>query len=185
MPNTPHITPQSSVSGPPPPDNTDTDPLIEPLPAVPVSAAGPDQASSAPVTAPRLSVPVISHQAVSAPPPQLRRSVLMTSPLDWSREEKKERQLQRYEHLIDPDGDKIVVFESLYNAARLDVANTEFQIWLLYKQQAVGTEAEAFERILKKKIPKNVQLRKRKRKDHLPLDKDRHDLTSQPKYSQA
>ena len=109
----------------------------------------------------------------------------MTSPLDWSREEKKERQLQRYEHLIDPDGDKIVVFESLYNAARLDVANTEFQIWLLYKQQAVGTEAEAFERILKKKIPKNVQLRKRKRKDHLPLDKDRHDLTSQLKYSQA
>ena len=51
---------------------------------------------------------------------------------------------------------------------------------MLYKQQAVGTEAEAFERMLEKKIPKNVQLRKRKRKDHLPLGKDRHDLTSQP-----
>ena len=34
VPSTPHITPQSSVSGPPPPDNTDPDPLIEPLPAM-------------------------------------------------------------------------------------------------------------------------------------------------------
>ena len=65
--------------------------------------------------------------------------------------DKKVRQLQRYEHLIDNDGDKIAEFETLYKAARFDVANTEYQSWLLYKQQS----SDAFDRILEKRIPKN------------------------------
>ena len=55
VPNTPHVTPQSSVSRPPPPANNDTDPLIEPLLALPVSAVYSAQASSAPVSAPPIS----------------------------------------------------------------------------------------------------------------------------------
>ena len=65
--------------------------------------------------------------------------------------DKKVRQLQRYEHLIDNDGDKIAEFQTLYQAARFDVANTEYQSWLLYKQQS----SDAFDRILEKRIPKN------------------------------
>ena len=212
VPNTPHVTPQSSVSGPPPPANNDTDPLIEPLLALPVSAAYSAQASSAPVFAPPLSLPTTGHQTLSTSTPSSSTrpaasstacsttssasapATTTTSDVITSEElakklvtkqkglshDKKMRQLQRYEHLIDPDGDKIVEFQNLYKAAKFDVANTEFQVWLLYKQQAAGTEAEAFERILFNKIPKNVPLRKRKRKDHLPPGKDRHDLTSPP-----
>ena len=188
VPNTPHVTPQSSVSGPSPPD--DTDPLIEPLLAVPVSAAYSAQASSAPAIAPPLSLPTTDHKALSTPLPAATTASEVGSHEDLAirlvtkqnilSHDKKVRQLQRYEHLIDPEGDKVADFESLYKAAKFDVANTEFQVWLLYKQQSVGTEKEAFDRILEKKIPKNVPLRKRKRKDHLPPGKDRHDLTSQP-----
>ena len=184
VPNTPLVTPQSSVSGPPPPANNDTDPLIEPLLALPVSAVYSAQASSAPVSAPPISL------TISAPIPATATTSDVGSPEDLANRlvtkqnslsyDKKVRQLQRYEHLIDPDGDKVAEFESLYKAAKFDVANTEFQVWLLYKQQAVGTEAEAFNRILEKKIPKNVQRSKRKRKDNLPPGKDRYDLTSTP-----
>ena len=81
-PTVPHITPQSSVSGPPPPDNTD----IEPLPAVPVSAPAltrPAQFLS-PLLASLSQSPVTRLSPPLSPPPQLRRSVLMTSRLDWS-----------------------------------------------------------------------------------------------------
>ena len=171
--------------------NIDIDPLIEPLPAVTVSHTA--QVSSAPelasVSAPLLSLPSVSHQTLSVPLPPATADTLspeetiaasLVNKQKTLTHEKKVRQLQRYEHLIDPDGDTIAGFETLYKAAKFDVANTEFQNWLLYKKQAVGTESEAFDRILQKRIPKNVPLRKRKRKDNLPPGKDRYDLTSRP-----
>ena len=188
-PNTPHISPQSSVSGPA--VNSDIDPLIEPLPAMTVSHTA--QVSSAPVpatiSAPPQSQPNVSHQTLSVPlptsatDPSSPEDIIATNLVNRQKSlthDKKVRQLQRYEHLIDPDGDKIAEFETLYKAARFDVANTEFQNWLLYKKQSVGTESEAFDRILEQRIPKNVPLRKRKRKDNLPPGKDRYDLTSRP-----
>ena len=78
----------------------------------------------------------------------------ITASLVWSTSRRVSvmtRRLQRYEHLIDNDGDKIAEFENLYKAARFDVANTEYQSWLLYKQQS----SDAFDRILEKRIPKN------------------------------
>ena len=127
-----------------------------------------------------LSLPNVRQQTLSVPLPPATADTLspeetiaasLVNRQKTLTHDKKVRQLQRYEHLIDPDGDTIAEF---------DVANTEFQNWLLYKKQAVGTESEAFDRILQKRIPKNVPLRKRKRKDNLPPGKDRYDLTSRP-----
>ena len=180
VPNTPLLTPESSVSRPP--ADTDRDPLMESLPALTLTA----QASSAP---PPLSLTATTAQTLSAPPPSVtddslsledRIAASLVNKQKNLNHDKKVRQLQRYEHLIDPDGEKITEFETLYKAARFDIRNTEYQNWLLYKQQASGTESEAFDRILEKKIPKNVQLRKKKRKDYLPPGKDRFDLTSFP-----
>ena len=69
VPNTPHVTPKSSVSRPA--ANIDIDPLIEPFPAVTVSHTA--QVSSAPdpatVSAPLLSLPNVSQQTLSVPLP--------------------------------------------------------------------------------------------------------------------
>ena len=54
--------------------------------------------------------------------------------------------LNRQELLLGPD--KVKMFEGLYAKNLLHCPNTEFQAWLLLKQQAVGTEKEALERIL-------------------------------------
>ena len=61
VPNTPYVTPVSSVSGPS--ANTDTDPLIEPFPAGTLTHTA--QSSSAPHAAPLFSLQTSGHQTLS------------------------------------------------------------------------------------------------------------------------
>ena len=78
VPNTPHITPESSVSGPA--ANIDINPLIE--------------------------SPYVSHQTLSVPLPPAADDALSPEDIIAAKtftHDKKVRQLQRYKHLIDPD----------------------------------------------------------------------------------
>ena len=85
--------------------------------------------------------------------------------------------LQRHELLLGPP--RVKLFEDLYAKNLLHCPNTEFQCWLLLKQQAVGTEAEALERVLSSRKPKEVPKKKTTRKMDLPEGADRYDLLSQ------
>ena len=60
----------------------------------------------------------------------------------------------------------------------LHCPNTEFQAWLLLKQQAVGIEAEALECVLSSRKPKQVPKKKTTRKLDLPEGGDRYDPMS-------
>ena len=84
--------------------------------------------------------------------------------------------LQRHELLLGPP--KVKVFEDLYAKNRLHCPNTEFQCWLLLKQQAVGTEAEALARLVSSRQPKNVPKKKTTRKSDLPEGDERYNALS-------
>ena len=84
--------------------------------------------------------------------------------------------LQRHELLLGPP--RVRLFEDLYSKNLLHCPNTEFQCWLLLKQQAVGTVAEALERVISSRQPKNVPKKKTTRKMDLPTGGDRYDPLS-------
>ena len=85
--------------------------------------------------------------------------------------------LQRHELLLGPP--KVRMFEDLYAKNLLHCPNTEFQCWLLLKQQAVGTEAEALARLVSSRQPKKVAKKKTTKKQDLPDGVKRYDVTSQ------
>ena len=84
--------------------------------------------------------------------------------------------LKRHELLLGPP--KVKMFEDLYVKNLLHCPNTEFQAWLLLKQQAVGIEAEALECVLSSRKPKQVPKKKTTRKLDLPEGGDRYDPMS-------
>ena len=84
--------------------------------------------------------------------------------------------LQRHELLLGPT--RVRMFEDIYSKNLLHCPNTEFQCWLLLKQQAVGTEDEALERVISSRQPKNVPKKKTSRKLDLPSGWDRYDPLS-------
>ena len=84
--------------------------------------------------------------------------------------------LQRHELLLGPT--RVRMFEDIYSKNLLHCPNTEFQCWLLMKQQAVGTEDEALERVISSRQPKNVPKKKTSRKLDLPSGGDRYDPLS-------
>ena len=78
----------------------------------------------------------------------------------------KEKQLQSFEAVI-PDDD-LEKFEELYSKAMFDVPHSRFQAWLQLKQQAVGTEEEALDRVLSSRMPKNIPKKKTTRTNDMP-----------------
>ena len=78
----------------------------------------------------------------------------------------KEKQLQSFEAVI-PDDD-LEKFEELYSKAMFDVPHSRFQAWLQLKQQAVGTEEEALDRVLSSRMPKNIPKKKTSRTSDMP-----------------
>ena len=91
-------------------------------------------------------------------------------------QEQRDWLLQRHELLLGPP--RVRLFEDLYSKNLLHCPNTEFQCWLLLKKQAVGTEAEALERVISSRQPKNVPKKKTTRKMDLPTGGDRYDPLS-------
>ena len=86
---------------------------------------------------------------------------------------KKQRLLSKYEAVLEDHLPEM--FEELYAKAMFDVPHSEYQAWLQLKQQAVGTEKEAFERVLSSRIPKNVAKKKTTRTNDMPKGGARYD----------
>ena len=76
--------------------------------------------------------------------------------------EDKQDALARFQLLMDKP--RIKLFEDLYAQNIKDVANTQYQTWLMLKMQSVGTKEEAFERVLSSRLAKNVPKKKSTRK---------------------
>ena len=82
--------------------------------------------------------------------------------------DKKQKSLKKFEAMLLLDDDKTEKFEELYAKAMFDVPHAEYQSWLMLKQQAVGTEQEAFDRVLASRIPKEVPKKKTNRTNDMP-----------------
>ena len=94
--------------------------------------------------------------------------------------EDKQDALARFQLLMDKP--RIKLFEDLYAQNIKDVANTQYQTWLMLKMQSVGTEEEAFERVLSSRLAKNVPKKKSTRKSDLPTGDDRYNPLSDAYY---
>ena len=94
--------------------------------------------------------------------------------------EDKQDMLKRFELLISSARRRM--FEDLYSQNIKDVPNTEYQTWLLYKMQSVGTEKEALDRVLSSRIPKDVPKKETTRKSDLPTGDDRYNPLSAGYY---
>ena len=70
--------------------------------------------------------------------------------------------------------DQVPWFEELFQHEEFDVPSTDYQVWLLLKRQALGTEAEAVSRVCQSHIPKDIQKSQRKRACNLPTGADRY-----------
>ena len=92
----------------------------------------------------------------------------------------KQRQLQKYEAVLDDED--VERFEELYGKAMFDVPHAGFQAWLLLKQQAMGTEKEALDRVLSSRMPKDIPKKKTTRVNDLPPGDDRYRPQSKAFY---
>ena len=84
----------------------------------------------------------------------------------------KQRQLLRFEAVLDDED--VERFEELYSKAMFDVPHAGFQAWLMLKQQAMGTEEEALDRVLSSRMPKNIPKKKTSRTDDKPVGDARY-----------
>ena len=57
------------------------------------------------------------------------------------------------------------------------IKNSLYQSWLVLKRASIGTETEAFNAVLAKKIPKNLPKSKSKRNMNYPTGSARYDCT--------
>ena len=88
--------------------------------------------------------------------------------------------MARFQLLLDKP--RIKMFEDLYAQNVRYVDNLEYQIWRNLKVQSVGTEEEAFERVLSSKIAKDVPKKKTNRKDDKPDGDERYNPLSKGYY---
>ena len=70
--------------------------------------------------------------------------------------------------------DQVPLFEALFQSQEYEVPSLDYQIWLLLKRQALGTEIEAISRVCQAQIPQGIQKSKRKRACNLPPGADRY-----------
>ena len=70
--------------------------------------------------------------------------------------------------------DQVPLFEELFQNQEFDVPSVDYQVWLLLKRQALGTEAEAISRVCQSHIPKGIQKSQRKKACNLPPGADRY-----------
>ena len=94
---------------------------------------------------------------------------------DFTSEEMEEH-LARFEVVLDKQ--LVKKFQDLFSNKILDVNEPLYQAWLHLKFAALGSEHEAFDKVLASKAPKNIPKQKRKRNDHLPKGAARHNPLS-------
>ena len=117
----------------------------------------------------------------TAVPPSLTDAVIaLVEEQKQLTHEDKVDMLARFQLLLDKP--KIKLFEELYTQNIRDVANLEYQTWLNLKIQSVGTEVEAFERVLSSRMAKNVPKKKTTRKNDKPDGDERNNPLSQGYY---
>ena len=80
--------------------------------------------------------------------------------------------------------DQVPLFKDLFETQELDVPSVDYQVWLLLKKQALGTEAEAISRVASANIPKDIQKSGKKRASNFPGGADRYDPTC-PSFIEA
>ena len=76
--------------------------------------------------------------------------------------------------------EQIPLFKELFDKQEFEVPSVDYQVWLLYKRQALGTEAEAIQRVASSRIPSSIPRSVTKRANNLPPGPDRYDVTSEP-----
>lgn len=84
--------------------------------------------------------------------------------------------LKKFEYaMLDNKGVQKTSFEKLFQEKKyFEIKDTLYRSWLHLKLDAVGTESEAFDAILKERMIKNVPKRKKKRVMNEPEGVDRH-----------
>ena len=85
--------------------------------------------------------------------------------------EEKQQRLIAFEFM---HRDQVPYFRELFERQEYDIDSVDYQAWLLYKKQALGTEAEAIQRVIASHIPKNIVRSTRKQANNFPGGADRH-----------
>ena len=68
-------------------------------------------------------------------------------------------------------------FEEWFLTKNFTIKDSFYHSWLVLKRASIGTETEAFDAVLAKKIPKNLPKSKSKRNMNYPSGSARYDCT--------
>ena len=178
--------PATTTSAPPPPAATAIADLVPPAPGSDIlpetdfvadyavsDLSLPGPSSSAPLPASSLPFAVDMDREASTsstatlPTAASTVDILLADQAGKSFAQK-QKILQKFEATLCLDDDKKEMFEELYAKAHFNVPHAEYQSWLILKQQAVGTEQEAFDRVLASRLHKDVPKKKSKRTNDMP-----------------
>ena len=76
--------------------------------------------------------------------------------------------LVRFETTMLDSANQVKEFEELFKKKNFKVQNIDYQSWLLYKWDAIGSEKEAFDHVLRRRTPKDLPRKKTRQRMAAP-----------------
>ena len=71
---------------------------------------------------------------------------------------------ERFQTIMIDSAEQIRKYEELFKKKNFKVDDILYQAWLLFKWDSIGTQQEAFNHVLKKRKPANLQAKKKREK---------------------